>query len=123
MFVLYALLGLLAALAYRGLPRTTRIGRAARAGAAQPNRRASVYTLAALFSLDAFGGGFVVQSMVALWLYQRFGLSLADAGAIFFWTGILIGAVVPRRGAHRQSHRARQHDGVHAPAGEPLPRR
>ncbi len=51
-----------------------------------------VYTLAALFSLDAFGGGFVVQSMVALWLYQRHGVSLAQAGAIFFWTGILTAA-------------------------------
>jgi predicted MFS family arabinose efflux permease len=49
----------------------------------------TVYTLAALFSLDAFGGGFVVQSMVALWLYQRYGMSLAAAGAIFFWTGVL----------------------------------
>jgi MFS family permease len=48
-----------------------------------------VYTLAALFSLDAFGGGFVVQSLVALWLYQRFDLSVASAGTIFFWTGVL----------------------------------
>ena len=48
-----------------------------------------VYVLAALFSLDAFGGGFVVQSMIALWLYQRFGLSLATAGTMFFWTGVL----------------------------------
>ena len=54
---------------------------------AQPPRRRSctsrklVYTLAALFSLDAFGGGFVVQSMLALWLYQTFGLSTATAGA------------------------------------------
>ncbi len=53
------------------------------------NRTERVYTLAALFSLDAFGGGFVVQSMVALWLYQRFELSLAAAGTIFFATGIL----------------------------------
>lgn len=42
-----------------------------------------------MFSLDAFGGGFVVQSMVALWLYQKFGLSIAAAGEIFFWTGLL----------------------------------
>ncbi len=49
----------------------------------------TVYTLAALFSLDAFAGGFVVQSMVALWLYQKFWLSLAAAGTLFFWTGIL----------------------------------
>ena len=44
----------------------------------------NVYTLAALFSLDAFGGGFVVQSMVALWLYQRFSLSLAVTSTVFF---------------------------------------
>ena len=46
-------------------------------------------TLAALFSLDAFAGGLVVQSLLALWLFQRFGLSLVAAGAIFFWTGVL----------------------------------
>ena len=56
------------------------------------NRRSKVYTLAALFSLDAFGGGFVVQSMVALWLYQRFDLSMAAAGVVFFWTGVLTAA-------------------------------
>ena len=48
-----------------------------------------MFTLAALFSLDAFGGGFVVQSLIALWLYQRFDLSLAAAGTIFFATGVL----------------------------------
>jgi predicted MFS family arabinose efflux permease len=51
--------------------------------------RKKVVTLAALFSLDAFGGGFVVQSMVALWLYQRFGMTVAAVGGIFFWTGVL----------------------------------
>jgi MFS family permease len=47
-----------------------------------------VYRLAALFSLDALGGGFAVQSLLALWLFQRFELSLAAAGTIFFWTGV-----------------------------------
>ncbi len=51
--------------------------------------RRAVYRLAALFSLDAFGGGFVVQSMVALWLYERFAVSLASTGALFFVTGLL----------------------------------
>jgi MFS family permease len=88
MFVLYAVLGALAALAYRGLPASAEsVG--PRATAPLRESKTRVYTLAALFSLDAFGGGFVVQSMIALWLYQRFGLSLAAAGAIFFWTGIL----------------------------------
>lgn len=88
MFALYALLGGLAALVYRGLP--VALGAQARQAPAPLGKsRKIVYTLAALFSLDAFGGGFVVQSMVALWLYQRFGLSPAAAGAVFFWTGVL----------------------------------
>jgi predicted MFS family arabinose efflux permease len=48
-----------------------------------------VLVLAALFSLDAFGGGFIVQSLLALWLFDRFGLSLAAAGTFFFWSGLL----------------------------------
>jgi len=41
-----------------------------------------------LFALDSFGSGFFVQSMLALWLYQRFALSVATAAAIFFWASI-----------------------------------
>jgi len=48
-----------------------------------------VYTLAALFSLDSFGGGFVVQSLLALWLFQRFDLSIATTATIFFWLGMI----------------------------------
>ena len=48
-----------------------------------------VYTLAALFSIDSFAGGFAVQSLLALWLFQRFDLSVSAAGNIFFWTGLL----------------------------------
>src|SRR5471032_1315054 len=88
MFVLYALLGCIAGLLYRGLPRT--LGTDSRhATAPLKKSKKTVYTLAALFSLDAFGGGFVVQSMVALWLYQRFDMSLTAAGVIFFWMGLL----------------------------------
>ena len=38
----------------------------------------TVYKLAALFSLDAFGGGFIVQSLLALWLYQTFQISVTS---------------------------------------------
>lgn len=48
-----------------------------------------VYRLAALFSLDAFAGGFVVQSLLALWLFERFELSLSAASLFFFWSGVL----------------------------------
>jgi predicted MFS family arabinose efflux permease len=42
-----------------------------------------------LFSLDAFAGGFVVQSLLALWLFERFELSVATASVFFFWSGVL----------------------------------
>ena len=88
MFVLYALLAFAAALVYRGLPPTLSSGsRSTAAPLAESKRR--VYALAALFSIDAFGGGFVVQSMVALWLFQRFEMPIAAAGTLFFWTGVL----------------------------------
>ena len=41
-------------------------------------------TLAALFSLDSF---VFVQSLLALWLFDHFGLSLTAAGSLFFWSG------------------------------------
>ena len=88
MFVLYAALGLASALAYRGLPRALESD-TAKAPAPLTQSKRTVYLLAGLFSLDAFGGGFVVQSMVALWLYQKYDMSPGTAGAIFFWTGVL----------------------------------
>ncbi len=56
-----------------------------------PGKRV-VYRLAALFSLDAFGGGFVVQSLLALWLFRRFDLSVGAAGTLLFVTGTLSAA-------------------------------
>jgi MFS family permease len=50
-----------------------------------------VFKLAALFSLDAFAGGFVVQSLVAYWFTKRFGVDPAVLGAIFFGANILAG--------------------------------
>jgi MFS family permease len=88
MFILYALLALAMAALYRSLPRRPAAEAAPPKSALGPSKK-RVYVLAALFSLDAFGGGFVVQSLVALWLYQRFGLSIEVAGSIFFWAGLL----------------------------------
>ena len=50
-----------------------------------------VYTLSALFSLDAFGGGFVIQSIVAYWFHLRFGVEPGVLGAIFFGANLLAG--------------------------------
>jgi MFS family permease len=86
MFVVYGLLGLISLVLYNRLSRSLEETHQARAPLRESRR--IVYTLAALFSLDAFGGGFVVQSLLALWLFQRFDLSVATAGTIFFWTGV-----------------------------------
>jgi len=90
MFVAYAALGVLGGLAYRRIPAATRIPRlkSQPPSALGPSRRI-VYKLAALFSIDAFAGGFVVQSLLALWLFERFDLSLTSASLFFFWTGVL----------------------------------
>ncbi len=51
--------------------------------------RGVVFRLAALFSLDAFGGGLIVQSLLAYWFHTRFGLPEPVLGAIFFGANIL----------------------------------
>jgi MFS family permease len=51
--------------------------------------RGVVARLAALFALDAFAGGFIVQSIVAWWLYLRWALDPAALGAVFFGTNLL----------------------------------
>jgi MFS family permease len=90
MFILYAAVAGAASLLYRRLPRAA--AHAPKPRAALGPSRSRVYALAALFSLDAFGGGLVVQSLLALWLFQRFELSIATTGTIFFWTGLLSAA-------------------------------
>jgi predicted MFS family arabinose efflux permease len=50
-----------------------------------------VLKLSALFGLDAFAGGFVVQSLVAYWFHIRFGVEPAALGGIFFGANILAG--------------------------------
>ncbi len=48
-----------------------------------------VFRLSSLFALDAFGGGFVVQSIAAYWFHLRFGVSASTLGAIFFGANLL----------------------------------
>ena len=88
MFYVYAALGLVGALFYSRLPYAKARQEAPQASALGSSRR-TVYRLAALFSLDAFASGFVVQSILALWLFERFGLSLSAASAFFFWSNVL----------------------------------
>ncbi len=51
--------------------------------------RPVVYRLGALFALDSFGGGFVVQSFIVYWFARRFGASPGTMGAVFAVAGVL----------------------------------
>jgi hypothetical protein len=94
MFVLYGLLGLAGRFLYTRLPERKMPANTA-PSAALGSSRAIVIRLAALFSLDAFAGGFVVQSLLALWLFQRFHLSLTAAGVFFFCASLLAALSYP----------------------------
>lgn len=48
-----------------------------------------VLKLSSLFALDAFGGGFVIQSILAYWFHVKFGADTATLGSIFFGANIL----------------------------------
>jgi hypothetical protein len=82
----YGALGAVTLIIYVGLSDIQLPGPQPQAALGPPRKR--VYGLAALFSVDAFGGGFIASSLLALWLFQRFGLSATAAGAIFFTTGV-----------------------------------
>jgi hypothetical protein len=87
MFLVYAFLGAFAFVIYRQLKSPAEVIVSEPAiGPLGPSRRI-IFTLAALFSLDSFGGGFFVQSLLALWLFDHFGLSLIANR--LFWSGLL----------------------------------
>jgi MFS family permease len=87
MFYAYAALGVLSAALYRCLPHAE--AKEKPPSAPLGPSRGMVYKLSALFSLDAFAGGFTVQSLLALWLFERFDLSLSAASVFFFWSSTL----------------------------------
>jgi predicted MFS family arabinose efflux permease len=83
LFWLFAASGLAQAVLYARLP----AGAPAGPRAARPRDRPArglIYRIAALFALDSFAGGFVLQSLLAYWLHVRFGLEPAPLGAVFF---------------------------------------
>jgi len=87
-FVVYSAIAVATLAVYRGLGSSVETDRAVVGGPLARSRRL-VVQLAALFSLDSFGGGFVVQSLLVLWLYRRFELSPSATAGIFFATSIL----------------------------------
>ena len=87
MFGLYAVLGLLSFLLYRPLSPAVEIAEQTPKAPLQQSKLL-VYGMAALFAVDSFGTGFLVQSLLALWLYQAFQISVTTAAAILFWSSL-----------------------------------
>jgi len=91
LFLVLVPIGLAGVALALSLPVTVEIapptGDAARPGLSRS--RATVIRLAALFAVDAFAGGFIVQSFVAYWLTARFGVPLTVLGPLFFSLGLV----------------------------------
>jgi MFS family permease len=81
LFWLFALSGAVQALLYARLPDVR--ARPPATGARRFPSRRLIYRIAALFALDSFAGGFVLQSLLVYWLYAHFALGPAAIGAVF----------------------------------------
>jgi MFS family permease len=81
----------LALLVARHLSEAVEVPRTPAAAPSPPLResRHTIRRLGALFALDSFGGGFVVQTFIAFWLTRRFDASPSLIGALFFGIGLL----------------------------------
>lgn len=92
MFLAYAGIGVIAALIYLRLP--SQENRPAPAGRAPlgPASRRPILILAALFSLDSFGGGFIYYSLLVTWLLGQFGLGLTTISTLLTGMQILSAA-------------------------------
>jgi MFS family permease len=116
MFAFYAALGVIALLLYRSLSPAVEIADEAPKSPLRQSKRL-VYGMAALFGMDSFGTGFLVQSLLALWLYQEFQVSVTTTATILFWSSGLLSC----RGAYRRPDRAHQHYGFYASAVQRSP--
>lgn len=89
LFAVFLAGALLQAAAYTALGP---VSLAARRSAPAPRATPIVRRIAALFALDSFAGGFVLQSLVAYFLHARFGLGLEALGQVFFVAQVLTAA-------------------------------
>jgi len=110
--VAYAGFGVVLAAIFRSASPAVEIGPAARLAGGRPmiarlsgldTSRGVVLKLSALFAIDSFGGGFVVQSFAAYWFYLRFGVDPRTLGTLFFAANVFAGlsALVASRLANR----------------------
>jgi MFS family permease len=86
LFILYTLLGLFVIIIYIMLSRDIEVKQEAKRTIKQtlsPRSKQIVAKLSTLFAVDSFAGGFVIQSVISLWFFTRFGADLAALSYIF----------------------------------------
>ncbi len=88
-YLAYALVGLLLFAVYTGLKNIEASKRAIGLGHMTKGGLRDMKKLSLLFSIDAFGGGFVTQSIMSYWFYLAYHVSLKDLGAIFMAVNII----------------------------------
>ena len=93
LFVLYAVIGLLNLVVFLSLSDRVEAARVEgqRRFLGVHRSAGTVARLAALFGLDAFAGGLVVQSLVAYWFFVRWGFDAGQLAVLFFFVNILSG--------------------------------
>ena len=89
----FAAINLLSAVIYFFLSDRVEVVRLANAAGAQtrisPQTRKTIRRLSSLFALDAFGGGFLIDALVAYWFFKRFGIAETQLGLLFFAVHVL----------------------------------
>jgi len=91
MFVAYSALAVITALLYSRLSSRVELqsGEARWTNPFTLPSRGRIFTLAGLFTVDSFGTGLIVQSLVSYWFFTRFGLQPGSLGALFFASNVL----------------------------------
>jgi predicted MFS family arabinose efflux permease len=95
LFASYALIGLIMLSLYRYLSQKAELqgNRAKPSGDLRVSKsKRTIAELSVLFSIDAFGGGFVIQYIIAFWFQQRFNASLSAASGILFFAQLITAA-------------------------------
>ena len=92
LFILYSVLGMFVMIVYLMMSKNIEIKPSVKKSVTQtlsPKSKKIVAKLSALFAVDSFAGGFVIQSVVSLWFFTRFGADLIILSYIFSAAGIL----------------------------------
>ena len=89
MFFVYSGFALAMALVYFVMPEIRTVTKDDKKFTVSPETRGTVVKLSLLFSMDSFGGGFVLQSILTLWFKENWGMDIKSLSLLFAVSGII----------------------------------